>query len=209
MTTTQTLTRVLWSKGVAGPNGCLVWTAGTQRGGYGKVQIGDRHTTAHQAAYEAMIGPVPAGLELDHTCHTEDATCPGGPLCPHRKCFNPFHLEPVTPGENTRRSLTAPAAVNARREVCVNGHPFTEENTRDRKRQGGGRTCKECARDSYAERTQAPHQPPQTETCHRGHPFTPENTIQIGAVNTCRVCRRASQAEYRARRRARRAGGEK
>lgn len=46
---------------------------------------------AHKALYEKHIGPVPPGLQLDHTCK-------------RRECVNPWHLELVTPAVNTRRS---------------------------------------------------------------------------------------------------------
>ncbi|MEV5007289.1 HNH endonuclease [Streptomyces sp. NPDC055692] len=200
------IVRVLWSKGVAGPNGCIIWTGSADRGGYGKTRFNGKHTTAHQAAYEAMVGPVPEGMELDHTCHTRDRSCNGGRTCQHRKCFNPHHLEPVTPKENTLRSENTGPGQNYRREVCANGHPFTEANTHIRP--NGNRTCRECARLSVERRVQSPPQPPKAETCRRGHRFTPENTYQNGAVNTCRECRRASQADYRARKRARLTGVE-
>jgi hypothetical protein len=41
--------------------------------------------------YEQKHGPIPDELELDH-------------LCEVRNCGNPDHLEPVTPGENQRRT---------------------------------------------------------------------------------------------------------
>mgnify|MGYP007071623989 FL=1 len=60
---------------------------------------------AHRAAWEVVNGPVPAGLVVDHRCHNADTACPGGPSCPHRRCCNPAHLEPVTHRTNLRRNL--------------------------------------------------------------------------------------------------------
>jgi hypothetical protein len=59
--------------------------------GYGRVKAGGKNLLAHRVVYEALVGPVPDGLELDH-------------LCAVRNCVNPGHLEPVTRAENNRRA---------------------------------------------------------------------------------------------------------
>ena len=76
--------------------------------------------------YEAMVGPIPDGLHLDHLCRV-------------RRCCNPGHLEPVEPAENTRRGAQA----RPKAEVCKYGHPYDEQNTRIHK---NGRDCRECHR---------------------------------------------------------------
>jgi hypothetical protein len=48
---------------------------------------------AHRVSYEALIGPIPVGLQLDH-------------LCRIRSCVNPDHLEPVSASVNAKRGLT-------------------------------------------------------------------------------------------------------
>ncbi len=76
----------------------------------------------HRLAYEALVGPIPADLQIDH-------------LCRNRACYNPRHLEPVTGAENLRRSH------NARRSTtCPQGHnDFKVRPT-------GKRRCMECHR---------------------------------------------------------------
>lgn len=121
------------------PNGCWRWTGYINPSGYG--QIG--HKRPHVLIYERMVGPVPAGLELDHLCHTQDSSCPGGKSCPHRACVNPAHLEPVTGAENRLRARS-PVAENARKTHCIRGHEFTPENTYVPPKKPNARHCRTC-----------------------------------------------------------------
>lgn len=71
------------------PGGCWLWPGSKSHDGYGKIRRDGRTQLVHRVAYELHVGPVPDGLALDHTCHT-------------RACFNPAHLEPVTPTQNSQ-----------------------------------------------------------------------------------------------------------
>jgi hypothetical protein len=77
---------------IQGPDGCWEWTSTRMSAGYGQMWDGTRGRTqgAHRLFYEAFIGPIPEGLELDH-------------LCRNRACVRPDHLEPVTRRENLLR----------------------------------------------------------------------------------------------------------
>jgi len=113
-------------------NGCRLWTA-TIRNGYGIFWNGKRLVQAHRWAYEHYIGPIPAGLQIDHLCRV-------------RRCVNPKHLEAVTQRENILRGTGATAA-NARKTVCKRGHAFAPANTMLVNRKGKTeRRCKECNR---------------------------------------------------------------
>ena len=81
--------RRFWAK-VAGEGECWVWTGARQSSGYGCMGRDGRRFLAHRYAYELTVGPIPAGLTLDH-------------LCGNKVCVRPEHLEPVTLAENVRR----------------------------------------------------------------------------------------------------------
>lgn len=100
-----------------------IWTAARTRDGHGRFRLPDRHVLAHRFAYEAEIGPIPEGLVLDHLCRTEP-------------CVRPFHLEPVTSGENVLRGV-GPSALNARKTQCPRGHEYDAERN-------GRRVCVAC-----------------------------------------------------------------
>lgn len=108
---------------------CWLWTAALHNG-YGSFYLPGAGTRrAHRIAYEALVGPIPEGLTLDH-------------LCRNRGCVNPAHLEPVTNKENILRGVGI-TAENARKTHCVNGHPLEGYNLMF---QPGGRRCRECFR---------------------------------------------------------------
>jgi hypothetical protein len=92
-----------WAK-VDKTDGCWQWTAATSDVGYGIFWTGKRLVQAHRWSWEQANGPIPAGLHIDHLCHNTDAECFGGNDCPHRRCVNPAHLEPVTQQQNMARS---------------------------------------------------------------------------------------------------------
>lgn len=106
-------------------SGCWLWTgARSSNGGYARVAVGGRNRRAHRVVYELLVGPIPAGLTLDHLCRTP-------------RCVNPDHLEPVTNTENIMRG-DGWAARNARKTCCPRGHTYTVTKR-------GHRCCYTCA----------------------------------------------------------------
>lgn len=124
---------------------CWEWTGTLDAYGYGQITKGGRGTglaQAHRVIYEALVGPIPTGLVLDH-------------LCRNRRCVRPLHLEPVTLAENKRRGFS-PAEINRRKTHCAQGHPYSDENTEWRHYGGSGqRYCKTCRRNRSAKWRQA------------------------------------------------------
>jgi hypothetical protein len=128
------------------PLPCLVSLAAYRAGRYTTVNVGRRsegtlrHVQAQVVMWEAVNGPVPDGLILDHLCCT-------------KACYEPAHLEPVTRRENTMRCPTAPAAINAAKTHCPQGHDYDVGNTYVDKR--GKRYCRRCQRDRDRRRVDA------------------------------------------------------
>lgn len=126
--TPVTANQNFWSK-VERTETCWLWH-GTRTptgghygtGGYGKFS----GNLAHRVAYEALRGPIPDGLTLDHLCRN---TC----------CVNPDHLEPVTGQENSARHF---ASIS----TCKRGHDLSGPNVRLRVRRNGRteRVCRAC-----------------------------------------------------------------
>jgi hypothetical protein len=120
---------LFWAK-VDATGDCWVWTGQQYSHGYGQVKrwIDGRTKTwyAHRFAFEALVGPIPKGLELDH-------------LCRNRACVNPDHLEVVTHAENMARS-----PLRGRSKThCDRGHEYTPENTQIRV-SAKGYSCRYC-----------------------------------------------------------------
>ena len=116
------------------PEGCWLWTGHCGKGGYGQIGVGSRtdgtKRTAwvHRVSFQLYIGPIPDDLLLDH-------------LCRNRPCFNPLHLQPLTPQENIHRGLTG--KIHDGSTHCPNGHPWNTETTYIHPN-GRWRRCRAC-----------------------------------------------------------------
>ncbi len=71
---------------------CWIWQGASSPKGYGSIKTG-RFTSAHRAAYELFVGPIPLGKYVIHSCDRP-------------ACINPAHLSVATAQENTDDMIT-------------------------------------------------------------------------------------------------------
>ena len=92
--------------------GCWIFMGSVKANGYCSVGVGSlrdgsrRVDYAHRVVFEAVKGPIPKDLELDHLCRV-------------RCCVNPDHLEPVTSRENLQRGAKARRKSRPSQEVSA------------------------------------------------------------------------------------------
>lgn len=121
---------------VSRATGCWLSLSAPDTFGYGRISYrvnGKRiYKGAHRHAYETMVGPLPAGMQLDH-------------LCRNRLCINPKHLDVVTQAENIRRGNTGADQKGIYKKThCKRGHDLENtENVYFLKR--GERVCRICS----------------------------------------------------------------
>lgn len=79
----------LWDKvDVGGPGECWLWTGAKNKDGYGSVGMGNGKTElAHRAVWLELVGSIPAGKYVLHTCDNPS-------------CVRPDHLWLGTQADN-------------------------------------------------------------------------------------------------------------
>lgn len=93
---------------VGAPDECWPWTAARFRQGYGAFRLGDKQWKAHRFGYTTLIGPIPDGMLVCHTCDNPP-------------CQNPEHWFLGTPAANNAdrnaKNRQAQGPAHARRAV--------------------------------------------------------------------------------------------
>lgn len=111
-------------------SGCWLWMGHVNP--YGLFQIDGVRVGAHVASYYLLKdGPIEYGMVVRHTCDTPS-------------CVNPDHLELGTYEQNNQDRDRRGRNYQASKTKCLNGHEFTEKNTRHYK---GQRWCRRCDAD--------------------------------------------------------------
>jgi hypothetical protein len=105
---------------------CWEWQS-SMADGYARYTHEGRQHQAHRLLYTLLVGPIQAGLVVDHLCRT-------------RHCVNPDHLDPVTNRENIRRGILGLDKLS--RTHCPKGHEYSPSNTI--RSTTGGRHCRSC-----------------------------------------------------------------
>ena len=88
----QEMVKRIMSRVRASTLSCWEWTGSRSASGYGRVNVGGRVEYAHRLMYEAINGPLDAGLFVCHTCDNPS-------------CCNPDHLFAGTHEQNMRDSV--------------------------------------------------------------------------------------------------------
>jgi len=156
---------------------CWEWTGCIHSAGYGMTSVNRKTSLVHRVVWEALVGPIPKKLQIDH-------------LCRNRKCCNPDHLDLVTTGENIRRGNTG--RKNKIKTHCPYGHPYSGNNLKVNP--NGSRKCQACigwkGYVSNGDKT----------LCKRGHPLSGPNLYIVPSTGhrRCRECQRVYQNRIRA-----------
>ena len=94
-------------------DGCWIWTAARNHGGYGRFRLG-KPKTAHRVAYIWATGEDIEGWEVDHRCQAVTGKPGNNPAC-----VNPAHLRRVTKQQNQEnRSGATKRSKSGVRGVC-------------------------------------------------------------------------------------------
>jgi len=115
------------------PGRCWLWTGAKMHKGYGQIFVNGSSKKATHISLELDGRPRPSKKSWAlHSCDTPE-------------CVNPRHLRWGSASENTREAFARGRMGGNGRESwthCINGHEFTEENTKRAHR--GERICRIC-----------------------------------------------------------------
>jgi hypothetical protein len=135
----RTLARFM-SKVVVQPNGCWYFNNVPCANGYHLFSVGGKRYYVHRLSYVHFKGPIADDHDVDHECHNQDASCPGGVTCLHRGCVNPVCLIDRTHELNCQLGRRSGPRVTH----CLYDHEYAGSNLYIDT--DGSRKCLECKR---------------------------------------------------------------
>lgn len=122
---------------------CIIWSAGKDKQGYGKIYYNKKHWRTHRLIYFLVNGYLG---NKDLVCHR----------CDNPSCCNIDHLFIGTPKTNMLDKVMKGRLRNqwSDKNHCKNGHEYTKENTILRIGRTGKniRSCKICYVNRYKKR---------------------------------------------------------
>lgn len=131
------LPEMAWRKLFPMESGCWLWAGVTFGNGYGEIKAHGVNTLLHRFVYERLIGPIPNGAYVCHSCDV-------------KLCANPAHLWAGTAADNNRDMVAKDRHFQKNQTHCKRGHKFTPENTYRAKpspaRPWFQRVCRSCYR---------------------------------------------------------------
>jgi len=72
----STLERVVSRIASCPEAGCWLWGGYLKPDGYGRVRLHGTKWLAHRAVYELMVGPIPEGVQVCHSCDNPSCVRP-------------------------------------------------------------------------------------------------------------------------------------
>lgn len=117
-------------------SGCWLWHGSMLESGYGKFHKGARRVYAHRLAYELVVGPIPRGGVVMHTCDVP-------------ACVNPDHLKIGTQLDNMRDMTRKGRRVRGERHGCAK----LDQATASRIRRSSGKQRDIAAEFGVSQRT--------------------------------------------------------
>jgi len=124
--------QVYFSNRINKTDSCWLWTGTLFKQGYARVTFKGKRLKGHRVSYELYKGPIPEGLQINHT-HSGN-----------KHCVNPEHLYAGTQTDNMRDIVKHGTNPQANKTHCPKGHEYNNINCRVNK--DGGRTCRICDR---------------------------------------------------------------
>ncbi len=93
---------------------CHLWKSPLDKDGYGQFYFRKKGRRAHRVSYFFHNGPIKDEMVIDH-------------ICKNRNCVNVSHLRLVTKIENNLENSLSVGAINKKKKLCKNGHPFNRK----------------------------------------------------------------------------------